>query len=42
MFELFSGDHRRVPHRDTVPLTLASKPWRYSPSLLNGRPERFV
>jgi protein TonB len=23
MFELFSGEHRRVPHRDTVPLALS-------------------
>jgi hypothetical protein len=23
MFELFSGEHRRVPHRDTVPVALS-------------------
>lgn len=23
MFELFSGEHRRVPHRGTVPVTLS-------------------
>jgi hypothetical protein len=24
MFELFSGEHRRVPHRDTVPLVIST------------------